>query len=309
MNLDTVVQVKNLVKKYGDFVAVNGISLNIQKGECFGILGPNGAGKSSLLRILYGSSQLTSGDVFILGLNVHNHMSEIKSRIGVVPQDDGLDTDLTVFENLKIFGQFYDLDEKVISEKTDQLLRLMKIEDKADRAVDTLSGGMKRRLAVARGLINSPEILFLDEPTTGLDPQARRWIWDFFKELKSQNSTLVLTTHYMEEAEFLCDRIAIVDHGKILALGTPAELIYEQIGREVVEFDAKTSDLNYYVQKLKAQNFEYQVYHQTVHIFIKDDQSAKDVIQLFSSDRIMIRKPTLNDVFLRLSGSQLRDES
>lgn len=309
MNLDTVVQVKNLVKKYGDFVAVNGISLNIQKGECFGILGPNGAGKSSLLRILYGSSQLTSGDVFILGLNVHNHMSEIKSRIGVVPQDDGLDTDLTVFENLKIFGQFYDLDEKVISEKTDQLLRMMKIEDKADRAVDTLSGGMKRRLAVARGLINSPEILFLDEPTTGLDPQARRWIWDFFKELKNQNSTLVLTTHYMEEAEFLCDRIAIVDHGKILALGTPAELIYEQIGREVVEFDAKSSDLNYYVQKLKAQNFEYQVYHQTVHIFIKDDQSAKDVIQLFSSDRIMIRKPTLNDVFLRLSGSQLRDES
>jgi len=309
VNLDTVVQVKNLVKKYGDFVAVNGISLNIQKGECFGILGPNGAGKSSLLRILYGSSQLTSGDVFILGLNVHNHMSEIKSRIGVVPQDDGLDTDLTVFENLKIFGQFYDLDEKVISEKTDQLLRMMKIEDKADRAVDTLSGGMKRRLAVARGLINSPEILFLDEPTTGLDPQARRWIWDFFKELKNQNSTLVLTTHYMEEAEFLCDRIAIVDHGKILALGTPAELIYEQIGREVVEFDAKSSDLNYYVQKLKAQNFEYQVYHQTVHIFIKDDQSAKDVIQLFSSDRIMIRKPTLNDVFLRLSGSQLRDES
>lgn len=308
MSLDTVVQVKNMVKKYGDFTAVAGLSLEIKKGECFGILGPNGAGKSSLLRILYGSSQLTSGDVFILGLNVNNHMTEIKSRVGVVPQDDGLDTDLTVAENLRIFGQFYDLDPKIVNERSDQLLRLMKIEDKADRAVDTLSGGMKRRLAVARGLINNPEILFLDEPTTGLDPQARRWIWDFFKSLKDQRSTLVLTTHYMEEAEFLCDRIAIVDHGKILALGTPTQLIFEHIGREVVEFDAKTEDMNYYVQKLKSQNFEYQVYHQTVHIFIKEDQFAKDVIQLFSSDRITMRRPTLNDVFLRLSGSQLRDE-
>jgi len=308
MSLDTVVQVKNMVKKYGDFTAVAGLSLEINKGECFGILGPNGAGKSTLLKILYGSSQLTSGDVFILGLNVNNHMTEIKSRVGVVPQDDGLDTDLTVIENLKIFGQFYDLDEKTINERADQLLRLMKMEDRADRAVDTLSGGMKRRLAVARSLINNPDILFLDEPTTGLDPQARLWIWDFFRSLKDQKSTLILTTHYMEEAESLCDRIAIVDHGKILALGTPTHLIFEHIGREVVEFDAKTQDMNYYIQKLKAQNFEYQVYHQTVHIFIKDGQSSKEVIQLFLSDRITIRKPTLNDVFLRLSGSQLRDE-
>lgn len=308
MSLDTVVQVKNMVKKYGDFTAVAGLSLEINKGECFGILGPNGAGKSSLLKILYGSSQLTSGDVFILGLNVNNHMTEIKSRVGVVPQDDGLDTDLTVIENLKIFGQFYDLDERTINERADQLLRLMKMEDRADRAVETLSGGMKRRLAVARSLINNPDVLFLDEPSTGLDPQARLWIWDFFRSLKEKKSTLILTTHYMEEAESLCDRLAIIDHGKILALGTPAQLIYEHIGREVVEFDAKTQDMNYYIQKLKSQSFEYQVYHQTVHIFIKDGQSSKDVIQLFSSDRITIRKPTLNDVFLRLSGSQLRDE-
>lgn len=308
MSLNTVVQIKNMVKKYGDFTAVNGISLEILKGECFGILGPNGAGKSSLLKILYGSSQLTSGDVFILGLNVNNHMTEIKSRVGVVPQDDGLDTDLTVIENLHIFGQFYDLEDTEVTDRADQLLRFMKMEDRADRAVETLSGGLKRRLAIARGLINNPEIMFLDEPTTGLDPQARRWIWDFFRYLKDQKSTLIMTTHYMEEAEYLCDRIAIVDQGKILALGTPLSLISEYIGREVVEFDAKSEDMNYYIQRLKTQNFEYQVYHQTVHIFIKEGQSSKEVIQLFSSDRIMIRKPTLNDVFLRLSGSQLRDE-
>ncbi len=309
MSLNTVVQIKNMVKKYGDFTAVAGISLDILKGECFGILGPNGAGKSSLLRILYGSSQLTSGDVFILGLNVNNHMTEIKSRIGVVPQDDGLDTDLTVIENLKIFGHFYDLDDQVVSERSEQLLRLMKMEDRADRAVETLSGGLKRRLAISRGLINNPEVIFLDEPTTGLDPQARRWIWDFFKSLKDQRSTIILTTHYMEEAEYLCDRIAIVDHGQILALGTPADLVRQHIGNEVVEFDAKAEDINYYIQRLKSHGFDYQVYHQTVHIFVKAHQSAKDVIQFFSSDRIMIRKSTLNDVFLRLSGAQLRNEA
>ncbi len=298
-----------MVKKYGDFPAVEGISLEIAQGECFGILGPNGAGKSTLMRVMYGSSQITSGEVFILGLNVKLHMSEIKSRIGVVPQEDGLDTDLSVIENLLIYGSFYGLDRKVISDRADYLLRLMKMEDRTDRAVETLSGGLKRRLAIARGLINQPDILFLDEPTTGLDPQARRWIWDFFKSLKEQKSTLILTTHYMEEAEVLCDRIAIVDHGKILAIGKPVDLIREHIGYEVVEFDCSAKDLNYYVEKVKAQNFDYQVYHQTIHVFMKEHQSAKEIIQHFLSDRVVIRRPSLNDVFLRFSGAQLRDES
>lgn len=309
MSSSTVVHIKNMVKKYGDFSAVDGISLEISQGECFGILGPNGAGKSTLMRVMYGSSQITSGEVFILGLNVKQHMSKIKSRIGVVPQDDGLDTDLSVIENLLIYGSFYDLDKKIISDRADYLLRLMKMEDRTDRAVETLSGGMKRRLAIARGLINQPDILFLDEPTTGLDPQARRWVWDFFKTLKEQKSTLILTTHYMEEAEWLCDRIAIVDHGKILAIGKPARLIEEHIGYEVIEFDCSAKDLNYYVEKVKSQKFEYQVYHQTIHVFMKEHQSAKEVIQHFSSDRVVIRKPTLNDVFLSLSGSQLRINS
>lgn len=309
MSTSTVVHIKNMVKKYGDFPAVEGISLEIAQGECFGILGPNGAGKSTLMKVMYGSSQITSGEVFILGLNVKQHMSEIKSRIGVVPQEDGLDTDLSVIENLLIYGSFYGLDRKVISDRADYLLRLMKMEDRTDRAVETLSGGLKRRLAIARGLINQPDILFLDEPTTGLDPQARRWIWDFFKSLKEQKSTLILTTHYMEEAEFLCDRIAIVDHGKILAIGKPVDMIREHIGYEVVEFDCSAKDLNYYVEKVKAQNFDYQVYHQTIHVFMKEHQSAKEIIQHFLSDRVVIRRPSLNDVFLRFSGAQLRDES
>ncbi len=309
MSTSTVVHIKNMVKKYGDFPAVEGISLEIAQGECFGILGPNGAGKSTLMRVMYGSSQITSGEVFILGLNVKQHMSEIKSRIGVVPQEDGLDTDLSVIENLLIYGSFYGLDRKVISDRADSLLRLMKMEDRTDRAVETLSGGLKRRLAIARGLINQPDILFLDEPTTGLDPQARRWIWDFFQSLKEQKSTLILTTHYMEEAEVLCDRIAIVDHGKILVIGRPVDLIREHIGYEVVEFDCLAKDLNYYVEKVKAQNFDYQVYRQTIHVFMKEHQSAKEIIQHFLSDRVVIRRPSLNDVFLRFSGAQLRDES
>lgn len=309
MASSTVVHMKNMVKKYGDFPAVEGISLEIMQGECFGVLGPNGAGKSTLMKVMYGSSQITSGEVFILGLNVKQHMSEIKSRIGVVPQDDGLDTDLSVIENLLIYGSFFDLDKKIISERAEHLLRLMKMEDRADRAVETLSGGLKRRLAIARGLINQPDIIFLDEPSNGLDPQARRWVWDFFKTLKDQKTTLILTTHYMEEAEFLCDRIAIVDHGKILTIGRPQDLIREHIGYEVIEFDCTTKDLNYYVEKVKSQKFEYQVYHQTIHVFMKEHQTAKDVIQHFSSDRVVIRRPSLNDVFLRLSGAQLRDNS
>jgi lipooligosaccharide transport system ATP-binding protein len=309
MSASTVVHIKNMVKKYGDTPAVDGISLEITQGECFGILGPNGAGKSTLMKVMYGSSQITSGEVFILGLNVKQHMSEIKSRIGVVPQEDGLDTDLSVLENLLIYGSFFDLDKKIITERADSLLRMMKMEDRTDRAVETLSGGMRRRLAIARGLINQPDILFLDEPTTGLDPQARRWVWDYFKTLKEQNSTLILTTHYMEEAEFLCDRIAIVDHGKILAIGRPSEMIREKIGYEVIEFDCSAKDLNYYVEKIRSQGFEYQVYHQTIHVFMKENQSAKEVIQNFSGDRVVIRRPSLNDVFLRLSGAQLRDQS
>lgn len=308
MSTNVAIEIKDLTKKYDDRVAVDGVSLEIFKGECFGLLGPNGAGKSTIMKMMYCSALVTSGELFVLGLNVKKNYREIKTRIGVVPQEDGLDPDFTVLENLLVYASYHKIPEDEAAMRSQALLRLMKLEEYKDRSVETLSGGMKRRLAIARGLLNSPEVVFLDEPTTGLDPQARIWIWDFFKHLKSEKSTLVLTTHYMEEAEQMCDRVAIIDNGKILTVGTPRDLIRELIGKEVVEFDTNPVDLNYYLGRLRAEGYAYQVIKDTVSVLIKENQEGRRVIDLIASDKIFIRKPTLNDVFLKLAGHQLRDE-
>jgi len=308
MNTNVAIEIKDLTKKYDDRVAVDGISLEIYKGECFGLLGPNGAGKSTTMKMMYCSALVTSGELYVLGLNVKKNYREIKSRIGVVPQEDGLDPDFTVLENLSVYASYHDIPAAEADLRAQALLRLMKLEEYQDRSVETLSGGMKRRLAIARGLINSPEVIFLDEPTTGLDPQARLWIWDFFKHLKSEKSTLVLTTHYMEEAEQMCDRVAIIDDGKILTIGKPRDLIRDLIGKEVVEFDTNPVDLNYYLGRLRAEGFAYQVIKDTVSVLVKENQEGRRVVDLIASDKIFIRKPTLNDVFLKLAGHQLRDE-
>ncbi|MFS4459048.1 ABC transporter ATP-binding protein [Bdellovibrio sp. HCB2-146] len=308
MSTNVAIEIKDVTKKYDDRVAVDGISLEIQKGECFGLLGPNGAGKSTTMKMMYCSALVTSGELYVLGLNVKKNYREIKSRIGVVPQEDGLDPDFTVLENLLVYASYHNIMKAEAELRAQALLRLMKLEEYQDRSVDTLSGGMRRRLAIARGLMNSPEVIFLDEPTTGLDPQARIWIWDFFKHLKSEKSTLVLTTHYMEEAEQMCDRVAIIDGGKILTVGKPADLIRELIGKEVVEFDTNPVDLNYYLGRLRAEGYAYQVIKDTVSVLVKEHQEGRKVIDLIASDKIFIRKPTLNDVFLKLAGHQLRDE-
>ena len=308
MSTNVAIEIKDLTKKYDDKVAVDGISLEIYKGECFGLLGPNGAGKSTTMKMMYCSALVTSGELYVLGLNVKKNYREIKSRIGVVPQEDGLDPDFTVLENLLVYASFHNIPKSDAELRCQALLRLMKLEEYQDRSVETLSGGMKRRLAIARGLINSPELVFLDEPTTGLDPQARVWIWDFFKHLKSEKSTIVLTTHYMEEAEQMCDRVAIIDDGKILTVGKPRDLIRDLIGKEVVEFDTNPVDLNYYLGRLRAEGFSYQVIQDTVSVLIKDNQDGRKVMDLIDSDKIYIRKPTLNDVFLKLAGHHLRDE-
>ncbi|UXR65614.1 ABC transporter ATP-binding protein [Bdellovibrio bacteriovorus] len=308
MSTNVAIEIKDLTKKYDDKVAVDGINLEIYKGECFGLLGPNGAGKSTTMKMMYCSALVTSGELYVLGLNVKKNYREIKSRIGVVPQEDGLDPDFTVLENLRVYASFHNIPSAEADLRAQALLRLMKLEEYQDRSVETLSGGMKRRLAIARGLINSPEVVFLDEPTTGLDPQARIWIWDFFKHLKSEKSTLVLTTHYMEEAEQMCDRVAIIDDGRILTVGKPRELIRELIGKEVVEFDTNPVDLNYYLGRLRAEGFSYQVIKDTVSVLVKENQEGRRVVDLIASDKIYIRKPTLNDVFLKLAGHQLRDE-
>ncbi|WP_374031700.1 ABC transporter ATP-binding protein [Bdellovibrio bacteriovorus] len=308
MSTNVAIEIKDLTKKYDDKIAVDGINLEIYKGECFGLLGPNGAGKSTTMKMMYCSALVSSGELYVLGLNVKKNFREIKSRIGVVPQEDGLDPDFTVLENLLVYASFHNIPVAEADLRAQALLRLMKLEEYQDRSVETLSGGMKRRLAIARGLINSPEVVFLDEPTTGLDPQARVWIWDFFKHLKSEKSTLVLTTHYMEEAEQMCDRVAIIDGGRILTVGKPRDLIRDLIGKEVVEFDTNPVDLNYYLGRLRAEGFSYQVIKDTVSVLVKENQEGRRVVDLIASDKIFIRKPTLNDVFLKLAGHQLRDE-
>lgn len=308
MGMNIAIEMKDLVKKYGDQIVVDHLNLEIQKGECFGLLGPNGAGKTTTMKMLYCGVLVTSGELFVLGLNAKKNFREIKSRIGVVPQEDGLDVDFTVLENLLVFANYHDIPSEQAEETAHTLLRLMKLEDYQDRHVESLSGGMRRRLAIARGLVNQPELVFLDEPSTGLDPQARVWIWDFFKQMKRNKNTIVLTTHYMEEAEYLCDRVAIIDQGKILAIGAPSKLIAEHIGKEVVEFDTNPVDLNYYLGRLRDHGYQYQVIKDTVCILIQDGQDGKKAMDLIASDKIYIRKPTLNDVFLKLAGHQLRDE-
>ena len=302
-----IVEAKGLVKKYGDETVVDGISFEIQKGECFGILGPNGAGKSTTLKMMYCSTPPTDGELYLMGLNAKENMREVKSRIGVIPQDDSLDTDFTVEENLLMYSRYFAIDPQIALRRAEDLLRLTRLEDDRHSPIEILSGGMRRRLAVARGMINHPELLILDEPSAGLDPQARIWIWSFLKKIKQDMGTLIITTHYMEEAEQLCDRIAMMDKGKILSIGTPAELIAKHIGSDVVEFDYNLQDVTYHTNRLKEQGLRYQIIGSGVSIHLDKDQDPKKVLNSVTSSRVTLRKPNLNDVFLKLAGHDLKE--
>lgn len=306
--MKTVIEAKGLVKQFNDRIVVGGVDLEVRRGECFGILGPNGAGKTTTMKMMYCSSLVSSGELYVLGLNVKKNHRQIKSRIGVIPQDDGLDVEFTVKENLLLYSSYFNIDRQVSHRRVDELLRLVRLEDDKDKFISELSGGMRRRLAIARGMINHPELLFLDEPTAGLDPQARVWIWEFLRKIKAEMGTLVITTHYMEEAEELCDRIALMDQGKVLSVGTPKELIEKYIGKEVVEFECAQKDLNYYLNRLKELNFQYQVIGRMVNVYVKQDQDGKKAFEIVSSPRMTIRRPTLNDVFLSLAGQYLHEE-
>ena len=220
-----IIAAHNLIKDYDGLRAVNSIDFAIQRGECFGFLGPNGAGKTTVMRIISCYMPPTSGTVTVFGMDVTAGPSDIKSRLGIMPQEENLDPDLSVTENLVVYARYFDIRKKDSLRPVRQLLEFVELQDKADATIDQLSGGMKRRLLLARSLVNSPEILILDEPTTGLDPHSRRAVWDKLNQLKYQNTTLLLTTHYMEEAEKLCDRVAIMDSGKIVTIDSPANLI------------------------------------------------------------------------------------
>jgi lipooligosaccharide transport system ATP-binding protein len=309
---EAVISAESLVKTYRvkgkpDFVAVDGLSFEVAPGESFGLLGPNGAGKSTTMKMIGAVSTRTSGDLSILGLDPDRHGPDIRSRLGVVPQQDNLDGELNARENLFIYGRYFGLPASVCRQKADELLAFAQLEDKATSKVDQLSGGMKRRLTIARGLVNDPRILLLDEPTTGLDPQARHVLWDRLFRLKETGTTLVLTTHYMDEAEQLCDRLIVVDKGRIMAEGTPASLIRAHSTREVLEVRFG-SDRNAQVEpQLEGIGERVEVLPDRVLIYTDNGEHALERITQLGLEPItsLVRRSSLEDVFLRLTGRSL----
>jgi lipooligosaccharide transport system ATP-binding protein len=307
---EVLVRARGLIKRFGGFTAVDGIDFDLYRGEAFGFLGPNGAGKSSTMRMIGCVSPPSGGELRILGADPVKDGSMIRARLGVVPQDDTLDVELTVRENLLVYGRYFGLSRKLIRERTEQLLEFVQLEDRAKDKVEPLSGGMKRRLTIARSLINDPDILILDEPTTGLDPQARHVVWDRLFRLKQRGVTLILTTHYMDEAEQLCDRLVVMDHGRFAAEGSPRELIERYCSPEVVElrFDPQLHDAA--AEKLKDFSAERaEVLADRILLYVSDGDAALTEVreQGFEPITSLVRRGTLEDVFLHLTGRRLED--
>ncbi|MBU4336251.1 MAG: ATP-binding cassette domain-containing protein [Actinobacteria bacterium] len=302
-----VIQARALTKTYGELVAVDGIDLEVAPGESFGLLGPNGAGKSTTMRMIGAVSQRTSGDLTVLGLDPDTHGPEIRSRLGVVPQEDNLDTELTVRDNLIVYGRYFGIPRSVCATRADELLDFAELADKAKVKVDELSGGMKRRLTIARALINEPAVLMLDEPTTGLDPQARHVLWDRLFRLKERGTTLVVTTHYMDEAEQLCDRIVVVDHGRIMAEGSPAELIRTYSSREVLELRFGSTRNAQVAVELADLVDRHEVLPDRVLLYADDGEAVLARVRERGLDPTtsLVRRSSLEDVFLRLTGRSL----
>jgi lipooligosaccharide transport system ATP-binding protein len=307
--MDSLVSAANLTKRFDGFTAVDGIDFEISKGEVFGFLGPNGAGKSSTMRMIGAVSPLTSGSLSVFGLDPARDGAKIRARLGVVPQENMLDEELRVADNLYIYGRYFDMSRRELRQKIPELLEFSQLLEKQDAKVDTLSGGMKRRLSIARSLINSPELVLLDEPTTGLDPQARHVLWEKLYELKSQGATLVITTHYMDEAEQLCDRLVVMDNGKIVAEGSPQGLIREHATKEVLEVRFRDGD-----RKAAAQLLD--------RVSVRtDDLADRTLLHVDNADAALStladagylpltslpRRSSLEDVFLRLTGRTLND--
>ena len=303
--MELAVEIRNLKKDFGDRTVVNDLSIEIPKGECFGFLGPNGAGKTTLLRMLCGSARPQSGELFILGASIKTSLREIKSRMGVVPQGEGLDPELTVRENLRVFASYFGIPKNEIKALAEELLIKVGLEDRGDDVVEILSGGLKRRLALIRCVINNPELLVLDEPTVGLDPQARFWVWDFLREQKQNGKTLIFTTHYLEEAEALCDRIGLLHKGQLLDVGTPAAIVQKHWGKEVVEFIVPKSETSYYANRLEERKLQYQLMGDRFLVALAEGQSGQDLLSFVKSAHFSIRKPNLNDVFLKMTGAEL----
>jgi len=307
---DVLIHASGLTKSFGGAMAVAGIDFDLRRGEAFGFLGPNGAGKSSTMRMIGCVSPPSGGELTILGMDPVADGPAIRARLGVVPQEDTLDVELTVRENLIIYGRYFGLPRQVIADRAARLLEFVQLTDRADDQVEPLSGGMKRRLTIARSLINDPEILLLDEPTTGLDPQARHAVWDRLYRLKQQGVTLVLTTHYMDEAEQLCDRLVVMDGGKIAAEGSPRELIDRYSTPEVLELRFNPMEQEQASEKIAVVPAErLEVLADRILLYTRNGDTALAAVRALGLEPLtsLVRRSTLEDVFLRLTGRQLED--
>jgi lipooligosaccharide transport system ATP-binding protein len=305
----SILGARELVKSFGDLDAVKGVSFSVERGESFGFLGPNGAGKTSTMRMISAVSKPSSGTLSILGLDPREHGPEIRRRLGVVPQEDTLELELSVRLNLEMFGRYFDIPRAVLRERAKELLEFTQLSERANDKVDDLSGGMKRRLTIARALINRPELLILDEPTTGLDPQARHLLWERLYRLKREGVTLIITTHYMDEAEQLCDRLVVMDHGSIVAEGPPRELIERHSTREVVELRFDTDSNEGYGDRLSTFAQRVEVLPDRILLYV--DEGDETLRELHAAGiepaSALVRRSSLEDVFLSLTGRTLVD--
>ncbi len=299
-----IIEAEGLKKIFGDIIAVDGISFTVKKGEVFGFLGPNGAGKTSTMKIIACVSPRTSGTVRVFGMDPDKYPAEIKQRLGVVPQESNLDPDFTCYGNLFTYSRYFDIPPDIAHKKAEELLEFVQLQEKRDVTVEKLSGGMKRRLILARALVNNPDLLILDEPTIGLDPQARHLIWERLKNLQSQGNTIVLTTHYLDEAARLCDRLVIMDNGKILVEGSPADLVKRYVGNEIVEVE-KSDEV---ISCLGSNNIPFEVIGDSVQIASDSSREvARILFDTCTPQKVLTRPATLEDVFLKLTGRKLRE--
>jgi len=306
MGSEILIKARNLTKKYDDLLAVSSIDFEVFRGECCGFLGPNGAGKTTTIRMIQCVLPLTSGSLTVSGLDVSQEQREIKKMIGVAPQEDNLDPDFSVMHNLLVYARYFDIPKSEAVKRSNELLKFFQLEEKRNVIIDQLSAGMKRRLILARALINEPQILLLDEPTTGLDPQARHLVWDRIRNLEKRGVTIILTTHYMDEAAELCDRTLIMDNGKIIEEGNPVELIRKHVGEDVLEVEYNDGVMKDLKEKLPEARFE--VVGDRIRVFTAQPHGAfESFIRDFPTKGATIRTANLEDVFLKLTGRQLRE--
>jgi lipooligosaccharide transport system ATP-binding protein len=307
MGNDVIIEARGLFKEYNSHRAVNGIDFSVLKGECYGFLGPNGAGKTTTMSMIICYSPITRGTISVFGLDVSRYPRRIKQKIGVIPQETNLDPDLTVYENLIVYARYFGVPKKVAKNRADELLNFVQLSDRREEVILKLSGGMKRRLLIARALINKPELIILDEPTTGLDPQARHLIWQKLRGLKDRGTTMLLSTHYMEEAAQLCDRLAIMDQGNIVAEGPPHELINKFVGTGVIEIRSDDEESDHILDNLKEYEFSFERAADTLYLYSRECGTLVRRIKDIRDKQVVCRPATLEDVFLKLTGRDLKE--